>query len=85
MKDVLERFQYAKLMPVKEKIQNYHYTVNVSMICSSVPSPTSSKWRIFLNSITFCFMFIKINEIYFYSTIYIYFLFSTLIYTSFYR
>ncbi|KAI0213338.1 General transcription factor IIH subunit 1 [Lamellibrachia satsuma] len=29
MKDSLERFQYAKLLPVKEKIQNYHYTVNL--------------------------------------------------------
>ena len=32
MKDSLERFQYAKLLPVKEKIQNYHYTVNVSVL-----------------------------------------------------
>lgn len=30
MKSTLERFQMAKLIPLKERLQEYHYTVNVS-------------------------------------------------------
>lgn len=47
MKSTLERFQMAKLIPLKERLQEYHYTVNVSN-CSISFSPDNISVQLYV-------------------------------------